>query len=303
MAVHPMHETLGLAARGMFAAVPAVVMALASVVTTMGGSVNAADGQAAGARPAVGAQQPAPRPVALPDWSGAWSRASGGFWESTPAQAAEPAPPASSPRHHPPYTPKFEAIYQANRRAIAEVRYPDPISVCGTPAGFPRVFALPDAYECVVRPEQTWLLSENGPNTVRIYTDGRQHPAPEDLWPTYTGNNVGRWEGDTLVFHSIGLKGVGSTILGRTGIVMSDRLEVTTRIRVMDSGRLLVTLVLEDAEALTRPWPVAFTYSRLPADSTVYDYACAENNRNPIAPDGRTLTLDPTGRIIDRQQP
>ncbi|MEQ1757025.1 MAG: hypothetical protein ABL986_01820 [Vicinamibacterales bacterium] len=236
----------------------------------------------------------------LPDWSGAWSRATGGFYESTPDQALLPAPPAGSPRQHPPYTPKFEAIYQRNLQQIAADRYPDPISICGTPAGFPRVFALPDAYEFVVRPEQTWLLSENGPNTVRIYTDGRMHPAPEDMWPTYTGHNVGRWEGDTLVFHSTGLKGVGSTILGRAGVVMSDTLEVTTRIRLMEKDRLLVTLTLVDAEALTRPWPVAFTFTRLAPGATVYDYACAENNRNPISPDGRTLTLDPEGKVIDK---
>jgi hypothetical protein len=82
---------------------------------------------------------------------------------------------------------------------------------------------------------------------------------------------------------------------------MSDKLEVTTRMRLMDKDRLLVTAVLTDAEALTRPWPVAFTYSRLPQGSTVYDYACAENNRNPITSDGRTLTLDPSGKIIDKQ--
>jgi hypothetical protein len=248
---------------------------------------------------AISAQQP-PRVPTLPDWSGAWSRATGNFYESTPEQALGPAPPLSSPRQHPPYTPKFEAIYQGNLKRIAEDRYPDPISFCGTPAGFPRVFALPDAYEFVVRPEETWILSENGPNTVRIYTDGRAHPAPEDMWATYTGNNVGRWEGDTLVFHSVGLKGVGSTILSRAGVVMSDKLEVTTRIRLMEKDRLLVTLVLVDPEALTRPWPVAFTYTRLPAGSTVYDYACAENNRNPISPDGRTLTLGTDGKVIDK---
>jgi hypothetical protein len=246
-----------------------------------------------------------PRPIArasdLPDWSGTWTRATGNFVESTPDQALQPVPAADSPRRHPPYTPKFEALYQANLQLIATDRYPDPISICGTPAGFPRMLALPDAYEFVVRPEQTWLLSENGPNTVRIYTDGRMHPAADELWATYTGSNVGYWEKGTLVFHSVGLKGVGSTILSRNGVIMSDKLEVTTRIRLMDKDRLLVTAVLVDAEALTRPWPVAFTYSRLPKGSTVYDYACAENNRNPIAPDGRTLTLDPSGKIIDKQ--
>jgi hypothetical protein len=248
----------------------------------------------------VALAQPDPAAPALPDFSGAWTRATGGFWETRPEQALEPAPPADSPRRHPPYTPKFEAIFQDNLARIAADRFPDPISICGTPAGWPRMLALPDAYEFVVRPEQTWLLSENGPNTVRVYTDGRELPAPEDLWATYTGNNVGRWEGDTLVFRSVGLKGVGSTILARTGIVMSDKLETTTRMRLVEPNRLLVTVVLEDEEALTRPWPVAFTYTRLPPGSTVYDYACAENNRNPVTSDGRTLTLDTSGEVIDK---
>ena len=122
------------------------------------------------------------------------------------------------------------------------------------------------------------------------------------MWATYTGNNVGHWEKDTLVFHSTALKGVGSTILGRNGLVMSDKLETTTRIRLAGKDRLLVTLVLVDPEALTRPWPVAFTYTRLPAGQHLYDYACAENNRNPITSDGRTLTLDPSGQVIDQQK-
>jgi hypothetical protein len=244
--------------------------------------------------------QSLPKVGDLPDWSGAWTRSTGQFYESTPKQALEPPPPADSPRRRPPYTPKFEAIYEQNLALIAADRFPDPISICGTPAGWPRMLALPDAYEFVIRPEQTWLLSENGPNVVRIYTDGRTHPAPEDRWATYTGNNVGHWEKDELVFHSIGLKGVTATILGRNGVVMSDQLETTTRIRQIAPDRLLVTVVLTDPEALTRPWPVAFTYTRLPPDSTVYDYACAENNRNPVTPDGQTLTLDPSGEVIDK---
>lgn len=255
-----------------------------------------------GACAPLASAQSSPKAAELPDWSGAWTRATGGFWETTPEQALEPPPAADSPRRRPPYTPKFEAIFEDNLARIAADRFPDPISLCGTPAGWPRMLALPDAYEFVVRPEQTWLLSENGPNTVRVYTDGREHPAPEDLWATYTGNNVGHWEGDTLVFRSVGLKGVGSTILARTGIVMSDKLETTARMRLVAPDRLLVTLVLEDSEALTRPWPVAFTYTRLPVGSTVYDYACAENNRNPVTSDGRTLTLDTSGEVIDRLQ-
>lgn len=244
--------------------------------------------------------QSAPSAAALPDWSGAWTRSTGAFYESTAEQALGPAPPADSPRRTPPYTPKFAAIYRDNLARIAADRFPDPISICGTPAGWPRLLALPDAYEFVVRPEQTWVLTENGPNVMRIYTDGRGDPAPDDYWATYTGYNVGHWEKDTLVFRSFGLKGVGSTILARTGLVMSDKLETTTRIRLIEPDRLLVVTVLTDEEALTRPWTVAFTYTRLPPGSTVYDYACAENNRNPVTDDGRTLTLDTGGQVIDK---
>jgi hypothetical protein len=249
---------------------------------------------------ATAVAQSLPKASDLPDWSGAWTRATGQFYESTAEQALEPPPAPDSPRRTPPYTPEFEQLYHENLRRIAADRFPDPISVCGTPAGWPRMLALPDAYEFVIRPEQTWILSENGPNTIRIYTDGRTHPAPDELWATFTGNSVGRWENDELVFDTIALKGVGSTILARSGLVMSDKLETSTRIRLIEPNRLLVTVVLTDAEALTRPWPVAFTYVRLPPGSTVYDYACAENNRNPVTSDGRTLTLDASGQIIDK---
>ena len=57
------------------------------------------------------------------------------------------------------------------------------------------------------RPEQTWIIGENGPNIIRVYTDGRKHPDADDLWPTYSGDSVGHWEGDTLVFDTISTKG------------------------------------------------------------------------------------------------
>jgi hypothetical protein len=37
-----------------------------------------------------------------------------------------------------------------------------------------------------------------------IYTDGRKHSSPDKLNPTYLGEGIGRWEGDTLVIDDIG---------------------------------------------------------------------------------------------------
>jgi len=40
-------------------------------------------------------------------------------------------------------------------------------------------------------------------------------------------------------------------------------------------------------------------FRKLPEGTRVYDYACAENNRNPITEFGQTLTLDTQGKTID----
>jgi hypothetical protein len=37
----------------------------------------------------------------------------------------------------------------------------------------------------------------------------------------------------------------------------------------------------------------------MPPGTRAYDYGCAENNRNPIAASGKTLTLGPDGKPID----
>ena len=161
---------------------------------------------------------------------------------------------------------------------------------------------VPDVYEFAITPQGVWILTENGPNILRIYTDGRNHPKAEDLWPTYSGDSVGRWEGDTLVFDTVALRGWSEkdAILDRTGLVLSDQMHVVTRMRKIDDNTLEAQMVLTDPKALTQPWNVAKRYRKLPAGTRAYDYACAENNRNPISESGQTLTLGPDGKPIDR---
>ncbi len=238
----------------------------------------------------------------LPDWSGVWSLGPpGGAWDPSTTTPKGGIGGLPGVREHPPLTPEWEKKYQANIDKVAQDRLPDPVSFCGTPSGFPRLMAIPDAYEFVVRPEQTWILTENGPNVMRIYTDGRPHLGPDDIWATYMGDSVGHWEGDTLVFDTIGLNGDGHTILDRTGLTYSDKLHVTTRIHKIDTDTLEATLTMEDPAMLTRPWTLVKHYKKQPAGSRVYDYVCTENNRNPITSTGQTLTLGTDGKPIDRQ--
>jgi hypothetical protein len=239
----------------------------------------------------------------LPDWSGVWQRYEGNGGMFDVATTEPPDGRAGSPgvRQHPPLTEDWEAKYRAQLELVAKEQLPDPISICGTPAGFPRLLAIPDVHEFVVRPEQTWIITENGPNIARIFTDGSDFPPSGELWPTFTGYSVGRWEGDTLHFKTVSMMGGPETILDRSGLTLSKEAVVSTKMFLTDEGLLRAELTIEDPLALTEPWHVTRHFRRMPPGTRAYDYACAENNRNPITRSGPTLTLDRDGNIIDKE--
>ena len=196
----------------------------------------------------------------LPDWSGVWQMIGSTVFDAATVEPRNGRSGNPGVREHPPYNAEWEAKYLANIESVRQGRFPDPLTYCGIPAGFPRLLNVPDVYEFVVRPEQVWILTENGPNIMRIYTDGREHPAEGDYWPTYSGDSVGHWEDDTLVVDTIGLKSDGDTILDRTGLVLSEAMHIVTRIRKLDEQTLEARLVIEDPIALTAPWAVVKRY-------------------------------------------
>lgn len=240
--------------------------------------------------------------TALPDWSGVWAMQGGTIFDRATVQP--PNGNAGNPgvREFPPYTDEWEAIYRKNIERVKQGTFADPISTCGTPHGFPRVMNVPDVYEFAVTRDVVWILAENGPGIVRIYTDGRKYPPAEELWPTYTGASIGHWEGDTLVFTTISMKASkdNDVIVDRTGLVLSDASRVSTRMRKVDDSMLEAQMVIEDSKALKAPWKVTKRYRKQPLGTWAWDYACAENNRNPITGSGKTLTLGPDGKPIDK---
>jgi hypothetical protein len=135
---------------------------------------------------------------------------------------------------------------------------------------------------------------------MRIYTDGRGHPEGEDLFDTYGGDNVGHWEGDTLVFDTVGVKGDGFQLVDRTGVVTSNKLHATTRMRLVAPDVMEIRMVLEDPVAFTRPWPVVKTFQRMPRGTNIYEYGCAENNRNLVDAQGYTVMMGTDGKRVGR---
>jgi hypothetical protein len=253
----------------------------------------------------------------LPDWSGTWSRRGGtvfdrGTWtlNGEPADPSEPNAGVSAPgtRAHPPYNDAWEALYREHLALRDAGLFPDPLTRC-IAHGFPRIFNVLAPAEFVVRPEQTWVLAEHTRATLRIYTDGRSHPPPEERWHTYFGHSVGHWEGDKLIFTTVALKGWRDedSVLDRSGLVLSDQAHATTtmqRIQEPDSqgvpeDLMLIRITLEDPVALTKPWVVEKRFYRDAPGTEIFDYECNEYNRAIVDDDGRSLILDPDGNVID----
>src|SRR5438874_13461301 len=84
----------------------------------------------------------------------------------------------------------------------------------------------------------------------QIYTDGRKLPA--DPQPSWLGNSVGRWEGDTLVVDVTGFN--DKTWLAGTGTFHSDQLHITERYTRIDKDQINYDVTMEDPSVLTKPW-------------------------------------------------
>jgi hypothetical protein len=231
---------------------------------------------------------------ALPDWSGTWAMQGNTVLDRSTVTPPNGGAGTAGVREHPPLNAKWNERYDKNVEGVRDGTFPDPLTFCGIPAGMPRMINQPDSYEWVVTPKQVWETTENATGVRRIYTDGRKHPA--NAGNTYTGHSVGHWEGDTLVVDTVGM--MRQSILDRTGLTLSDKRHIVERIRKIDDNTLENQFTIDDPDALTAPWHITKRYRKLPAGSYIFDYACAENNRNPVDENGRTITTDAAGNKI-----
>jgi hypothetical protein len=114
-----------------------------------------------------------------------------------------------------------------------------------------------------------------------IYMD---RPHQEDPDPSFFGDSVGRWEGDTLVIDTIGL--TTQTVVDNAGVPHSEQLHVVERLRRTGPDSLELVSTMDDPKAFTRPWSLRMEYVSVP-DGRLREYYC-ENERNAPDETGRT---------------
>ena len=183
----------------------------------------------------------------------------------------------------PPLKPEYLKILERRIRAKNKGTPEADASTQCLPHGMPRLMESPYPIEIVQTPGRVTFLHEVAHNIRRIYLN-RSHP--QKVAPTYMGDSVGRWEGDTLVVDTIGLN--DRTFIDDEGSSHSTQEHVTERYRKIEGGAKLELLVtVEDPVTLEHAYSYRRIYHWRP-DVRPQEYVCEENNRNaPV--DGVTV--------------
>jgi hypothetical protein len=115
------------------------------------------------------------------------------------------------------------------------------------PPGVPNIYTHAYPVEILDVPGRTIMFFEYGHYVRQIFIDGREHA--KDANPTWMGDSIGKWEGDTLVVDSNGFN--DKTWLDVEGHPHSEALHIVERIRRANHDTLMIDITIDDPQAYT----------------------------------------------------
>jgi len=265
--------------------------------------------------PGTTAQGAAP----VPDLTGAWARStfaleqpvSGPGPLRNPGNVFKGAPAYTSPLLKP---EAARVVKQRYESTLAGKPFPTPSSTCW-PMVAPLIFRVQGMQLLQEKDQVTFIYMQD--HEVRRVRLNAQHPVK--VTPSWHGDSIGHYEGDTLVIDTIGVKVGPVAVVDQAGTPYSEALHVTERYRLISyeetrraldrnvetngppatnqaaaidpayKGKgLQVAFTVVDENVFTTPWSGFATYSK--ADDLWTENVCAENtfeyynNRDTPAP-------------------
>jgi hypothetical protein len=144
------------------------------------------------------------------------------------------------------------------------------------PAGVPAFMGYggPTPVYFVQTPKMIWMIFSGDHQVRRVYLDVPHSANPK---PSWYGESVGHYEGDTLVIDTIGLNDKSFVDNFRTP--HTEKLHVIERWKMVDGGKAMeVTFTVEDPDAFYQPWSGMRRYRRV--EQEMAEDVCAENNQH-----------------------
>ena len=147
----------------------------------------------------------------------------------------------------------------------------DPEAWC-LPTGVPRLAPYPMKY--LQMSNLFVILFEGNIHTFRqIFLDRKTHP--KDPNPTWYGDSIGHWEGDTLVVDTVGFN--DRSWLDPQGHPHTEQMHVIERMRRPDLGHLEIEITIDDPGAYAKPWVIK-RVADLDTNDEIGEYVCIDRD-------------------------
>jgi hypothetical protein len=191
-----------------------------------------------------------------------------------------------------------EVVKKFGEMSLAGITFPNPANQCWPE---PMPFIYKEFFVQLIQQPDRILLFYDGNHEIRRVRLNEPHPQP--LTPSWNGDSVGHYEGDTLVIDTIGVKTDRPyAMIDLFGTPYSKSLHIVERYRLRDyddvkdaierswkenwmfagnvfskhQGKFLqVHVTIEDDGVFTAPWTATLTYVQSPG--TFNEVVCAEN--------------------------
>ena len=248
----------------------------------------------------------AARAADAPDFSGFWGRNAFDFepMPSGPRPVSNVARGANAGDYHNPILKPeaAEVVRERGAMSLTGKPFPDPSNQCA-PYPPPFIFVQQLGVQLMQQKDRITLLY-NQDDQVRYVRLNSTHP--QRLRPSWKGDSIGHYEGDTLVIDTVGIKPGPLGLVDRFGTPHSDALHIVERYRLIDGKTareaadrqqkengvimnggsvvldrndpgpdLQLQVTVEDPNTFTAPWSGIITYRR--RAGPWLEQVCAEN--------------------------
>jgi hypothetical protein len=136
----------------------------------------------------------------------------------------------------------------------------------------PQSWGVPYQFQIIQNPHFIAIFHEY-PGTFRLVSMDTPHPVDPD--PSWLGDSIGKWEGDTLVVDTVGFN--DKTEL--QGYRHTDALHMVERFRRADLDTIQYEVTIEDPNVFEKPYTLTRTFSLRPDLRRIDEFIC-ENNRD-----------------------
>jgi hypothetical protein len=140
------------------------------------------------------------------------------------------------------------------------------------PWGVPAVWLSGGPFYFVQTPKMVWIIESGDRLTRRIMMNVPHTANPK---PSWYGESVGKYEGDTLVVDTIGMN--AKTFVDNYRTPHTEKLHVVERYKLIEGGkRLEVHMTVDDPDTFNQPWQVIRHFDR--DESVLDEEICQEGN-------------------------